>query len=220
MRRRGFTLIELLVVIAIIAILAAVLFPVFARVREAAKQAKCASNMRQLALGFRLYIDDNNGGMPILSRFVESPNGKDWCGSVQALVGCAVNPLNGSIAPYVRNKGIFLCQSDQGLPATSVIGQPTNYPLSYSANWHLRRTNLDQATAGRTQKVLLLIHEGRDKINDGYFAWGNGTDFPSKIHFEGTNVLYCDGHVRWGSFDTLDKQMRAGDWKINNDPYP
>ena len=62
--RRGFTLIELLVVIAIIAILAAILFPVFARAREKARQASCASNVRQLGMAYLMYLSDNDGLYP------------------------------------------------------------------------------------------------------------------------------------------------------------
>jgi prepilin-type N-terminal cleavage/methylation domain-containing protein len=64
MKRNGFTLIELLVVIAIIAILAAILFPVFAKVREKARQASCASNEKQLGLAFVQYIQDYDESMP------------------------------------------------------------------------------------------------------------------------------------------------------------
>ena len=62
--RTGFTLIELLVVIAIIAILAAILFPVFASARAKARQTACASNLRQLGMGIRMYADDWDGGCP------------------------------------------------------------------------------------------------------------------------------------------------------------
>src|SRR5947208_2216088 len=63
--RSGFTLIELLVVIAIIAILAAILFPVFAQAREAARQTSCASNMRQMSLALRMYSQDNDENFPL-----------------------------------------------------------------------------------------------------------------------------------------------------------
>ncbi|MHB9026811.1 MAG: type II secretion system protein, partial [Armatimonadota bacterium] len=64
MRKRGFTLIELLVVIAIIAILASILFPVFAKAREKARQATCNSNVRQLATAVQMYVQDNNSRFP------------------------------------------------------------------------------------------------------------------------------------------------------------
>src|SRR5438445_788629 len=60
-QRRGFTLIELLVVIAVIAILAAILFPVFAQAREAARQTSCGSNMRQIGMAIKMYVQDNDG---------------------------------------------------------------------------------------------------------------------------------------------------------------
>ena len=63
-QRTGFTLIELLVVIAIIALLAAILFPVFSRVRENARRSSCQSNLKQLALGFQQYMGDNDGRFP------------------------------------------------------------------------------------------------------------------------------------------------------------
>ena len=70
--RKGFTLIELLVVIAIIAILAAILFPVFARAREAARKSSCANNLKQLGTALRMYADDNGNTMP--STDVRYPN--------------------------------------------------------------------------------------------------------------------------------------------------
>jgi prepilin-type N-terminal cleavage/methylation domain-containing protein len=64
MRRQGFTLIELLVVIAIIAILAAILFPVFAQAREKARQTQCVSNCRQIGMGIQMYLNDYDGKFP------------------------------------------------------------------------------------------------------------------------------------------------------------
>src|SRR5947208_5071750 len=88
-RRKGFTLIELLVVIAIIAILAAILFPVFAQAREKARQTSCASNLAQISMALHLYADQNNGRFP--------PNDDELA------------PL----MPFVKNYAVFRCPSDR-----------------------------------------------------------------------------------------------------------
>jgi prepilin-type N-terminal cleavage/methylation domain-containing protein/prepilin-type processing-associated H-X9-DG protein len=94
--KKGFTLIELLVVIAIIAILAAILFPVFASAREKARQTSCASNEKQLGLGLIQYVQDYDGIWPAFKRNTGS-NSTQW---------------QASIYPYVKSAGIYLCPSN------------------------------------------------------------------------------------------------------------
>ena len=111
----GFTLIELLVVIAIIALLAAILFPVFAKVREKARQTTCASNERQLGLGFLQYSQDNDESLP--------------CGTVPLVqvrfygIGWA-----GQIYPYVKSTGVYQCPDD------ATTAPAPNSPVSYAFN--------------------------------------------------------------------------------------
>jgi prepilin-type N-terminal cleavage/methylation domain-containing protein len=95
-KKSGFTLIELLVVIAIIAILAAILFPVFARAREKARQISCLSNMKQLGLGFAQYTQDNDEKSPNGIN-VYAPGGNGWAGEVY---------------PYVKSVQVYKCPDD------------------------------------------------------------------------------------------------------------
>ena len=110
-KRGGFTLIELLVVIAIIAILAAILFPVFARAREKARSASCASNVKSLAMGMLMYFQDYDEQiMP----YVWSPmnNGgyyQTWCEQVN---------------PYIKSRQTFLCPSGTRIPRGTMRGHP------------------------------------------------------------------------------------------------
>jgi len=110
--QKGFTLIELLVVIAIIAILAAILFPVFAKVREKARQTSCLSNEKQLGLGFIQYAQDNNENYPAAL----DAWGQGWAGCIY---------------PYVKSTGVYGCPDD---PTQPVAG---TYKCSYAMNGNL-----------------------------------------------------------------------------------
>lgn len=127
----GFTLIELLVVIAIIAILAAILFPVFARVREKARQASCTSNEKQLSLAFMQYAQDNDETLP--PQHFNGPYG--WAGEIY---------------PYVKSAGVYKCPDDptQGVSASGA----TAVPVSYSINFALQK-------AGPAGNVSLTLSE-------------------------------------------------------------
>ncbi len=126
--RAGFTLIELLVVIAIIAILAAILFPVFAKVREKARQTSCLSNEKQLGLGFAQYLEDNDGNFPCGTNavWVATPTEFVWGTRWVNAVGWA-----GQIYPYVKSAAVYSCPDDP----TTANGYGT--PISYGMNYHL-----------------------------------------------------------------------------------
>ena len=121
-RRQGFTLIELLVVIAIIAILAAILFPVFAQAREKARQTSCLSNMKQLGLGLNMYVQDYDETWP---RNDDCINGGTVApsGAPATAIGCSTAPYFGDrinhykwwywVYPYVKNTQILFCPSRQ-----------------------------------------------------------------------------------------------------------
>ena len=113
---RGFTLIELLVVIAIIAILAAILFPVFAKAREKARQASCASNEKQLALGMLQYNQDNDELFPTGGARI----GRGWASRIY---------------PYTKSAGVYKCPDDSTQAAKNLDGTgETDVPVSYALN--------------------------------------------------------------------------------------
>ena len=191
MKRRGFTLIELLVVIAIIAILAAILFPVFMSAKERARQAMCCGNLKQLTQAFFSYADDNGGYLPVgSSRIFHWGNQKvggiymappyepplEWTGTtwLNDEPPPAIDVSKGSLWRYVRARGVYECPSDKNMPMwydSNPAHKVPNFGLSYSLNWTMgvmdpagspcKTVCLAAAVGGRSAKVLMLIHEYR-----------------------------------------------------------
>jgi prepilin-type N-terminal cleavage/methylation domain-containing protein/prepilin-type processing-associated H-X9-DG protein len=130
-KRRGFTLIELLVVIAIIAILAAILFPVFAQAREKARQANCVSNLKQVGLGIMQYVQDYDEAYPCnwyVALWPSRPGGNQAYKWMDA------------IYPYVKNEGVFSCPSDGGARRKYIYHR--SLPGDSENNWGSYCTNV------------------------------------------------------------------------------
>jgi prepilin-type processing-associated H-X9-DG protein len=191
-------LIELLVVIAIIAILAAILFPVFAKAREKARQSSCLSNVRQINTAILAYVQDNDEMMP-----------RTWSGPA-AYPG--TYQWTQAVLPYVKNYQIFLCPSDSGKTFVSSNGAP--YPtgtVSYAFSVaYYNGANVAGVTAnGPNGKSLAQIQDpsGTVVLGDytGAFEMGwadiaanpNLSTWLPKRHNDGVNVGFIDGHAKW-----------------------
>ena len=199
--QRAFTLIELLIVIAIIAILAAILFPVFARARENARRASCQSNMKQLGLGFAQYTQDYDERYPGAGAFQTWGQGGNWVkgtdlvelaklsGSFAWESPATADTAGGALYPYVKSEQVYVC------PSTP---DARNKKLSYSMNCALSASSLAPIT--EVSSVVLLVDEDIT-LNDGYF-WTRAAavDRLTSSHLEGGNLLYADGHVKYAAF--------------------
>jgi prepilin-type N-terminal cleavage/methylation domain-containing protein/prepilin-type processing-associated H-X9-DG protein len=153
--RRAFTLIELLVVIAIIALLAAILFPVFARARENARRASCQSNLKQIALGMKQYLQDNDGVFPEYFNY-----GPD---------GTASNDDTGwaeVIQPYLKSTQIYQCPSNPSPPTAT-------FPLtdSYGYTEYFYNGNLGSHPFGNPQN---LVKEAEIDYSSNVILFGDG----------------------------------------------
>ncbi len=188
--RSGFTLIELLVVIAIIAILAAILFPTFARAREKARTTSCSSNLKQLDLAIAMYVSDYD---ELLPQAVNGISGANKYGGWVYYTGFPVpqggnfDVTKGSIYSYVKNQQVYVCPSD-----TEQGGN------SYEINSQIAGVAL--AAISDPSSVILFVEENSNgtglTANDGYFDVPFG-DVLSTRHSEGVNFAFADGHVKW-----------------------
>ena len=188
-RRHGFTLIELLVVIAVIAILAAILFPVFAQAREKARQATCQSHLKQIALAIRMYAQDYDETYPPGL----TPQGQVFISALTLL------------QPYMRNTAIARCPDDGvGEVDFTPFGDPGK--ASYVLNHKVCRVPLFLVTHPTHPAAGLPATEAAlrrpAEITLAFDAYNAATlpltDMrPRFRHHEGINVAFCDGHVKW-----------------------
>jgi prepilin-type N-terminal cleavage/methylation domain-containing protein/prepilin-type processing-associated H-X9-DG protein len=199
--RRGFTLIELLVVIAIIAILAAILFPVFARAREKARQTSCLSNMKQLALGWHMYAQDYD------ERVCPTYDNTSAAWQMWAYVDTGGN-LQSRLMPYIRNAQVFACPS----APTGKCTYGMNYLMTYYYNYPsggYGNGGCPLAKILRPSEIAIMA-DGSE-ISNGVCYYVGNANFPGYAyrsagyvcggtdtrHNDGVNVGFADGHAKW-----------------------
>jgi prepilin-type N-terminal cleavage/methylation domain-containing protein/prepilin-type processing-associated H-X9-DG protein len=196
-RRRGFTLIELLVVIAIIAILAAILFPVFARARENARRASCQSNLKQIGLGIMQYTQDydekyplrriNGIALPANGTNAANPNANDV-------------PWHFVIQPYVKSYQLFKCPSNTSTGALNNTNAlvPRSYVASNNgaSNFGGSGPIHDGLAMARVDSPALVIMVGEHTDRADPEFWDNQADTNVQGHLGTTNFLFADGHVK------------------------
>ncbi len=206
--KKGFTLIELLVVIAIIAILAAILFPVFAQAREKARQANCLSNVKQLGTAMTLYIDDYDETYPPRSETTTTT----WTYAADCLryfsdfSGYAgqYTTWRDMIYPYVKNVNMFICPTRKG-----VSGYAFNCVFHYQSNgsggFAARTAPIALATIKNSSNLVLMSDcyyatvSGTICGSDELGAWKfntTGVNQPCR-HNGGANVGFADGHAHY-----------------------
>jgi prepilin-type N-terminal cleavage/methylation domain-containing protein/prepilin-type processing-associated H-X9-DG protein len=221
----GFTLIEILVVIGIIALLAALLFPALARVRESGRTKSCLSNMKQLGLAFQQYVQDSGRRYPGAGEYQKWGNGGHWVSGTNdngtgtgkladlatfVWTGQTANVEGGALYPYAKSPQIYICPSN---------ADGRKKRLSYSMNCAI--AGMHDVRMSQPSDIIVLVDE--DKNNDGFWYAvnsTNSTDALTRVHNNGGNLLFADGHAKFYSYDVYPLDSAHGALKVDTSMTP
>jgi prepilin-type N-terminal cleavage/methylation domain-containing protein/prepilin-type processing-associated H-X9-DG protein len=229
-RSHAFTLIELLVVIAIIAILAAILFPVFAKAKMAAKSITCISNVKQIGTSFQMYLSDNDDAFPVVYK-EDSIAAQDWTGELASgfwapngnaqIEYAKTHSVRAILNPYIKNDRVWICPSDSSSdPNYKVSTWYTSYPYRFYMFYTFsnaaggdqanRVYKLDSFTAPSNTWIFneaVPYHDMRPQPNipNGY----QGCCWVPNVRM---NFVFMDGHAK---SHPIDKALSSGVW-----PFP
>ncbi len=196
--RRAFTLIELLVVIAIIAVLAALLFPVFATARGKAREITCVSNLRQIGMAMGMYTQDYDGYYP----YAADPADKNFpvLWNITRAEMDLVPYLHEALMPYVKSKALFHCPADSGFTRIDfveldLLARPSSFEQFGTSYYYRTEIAATHATESSIQMPAQI-----NMIFDGKGDW-HGSRIPPALRY---NVLHVDGHVKNLSRDQVE----------------
>lgn len=241
--RRGFTLIELLVVIAIIAILAAILFPVFAQAREKARQTQCLSNVKQIIHAYMMYTQDYDETFPPHVTERTAPAGTPDTAAARAPFSYRTK-----LDPYIKNSGVFKCPSAPAWPDpapgrwfTTDYGNNHNEANLVGASqraWYQANPDFGfnetttLATISYPAQFIVIGDAGRASglpsrggmypqpwaFNDAALPDAQQQGRLLARHSGGANIGYGDGHAKWTRPEKTWRSYNDNDWRRNPTP--
>jgi len=213
MKKQGFTLIELLVVIAILALLAAILFPVFASVRAKGRQTACTSNLHQIGLAISLYAQDSNDIVPFGGDAFDI-NSKVWQTNDHGMYwkqAQRLPPLAAVLSPYISSRDVWHCPADVGFDNPDYSGGATfpvhpsafnQYGNSYGYRTELAFRQVTLVNMSAYDNFPPYSEHGASEIDllfDMSGTWHGGLFSQERF-----NVLMGDGHVKTLTDDEMD----------------